>query len=455
MARSRLELPHVRQAVTFDPALQHSLERIVRARQRTWRSPAVMAGIVRDGELAWSLGVGAPDVDSSEVMPDVDTAFGIGSITKTFTAVMVMALRDESRLSLDDRLEAHVPGSKHGGLRIRELMSHASGLQREPVGDMWDTMAIPSIDALVADLDSADQVLPARLRWHYSNLAYSLLGEVVARLDRRRWDQSLHARILGPLGLSRTGLTPAAPHALGYYTDPFADVVHREPWPDMGGFAAAGGLWSTVRDLGQWVSFLATGNDEVLIASTLDEMSRPEIMADLDRWTLAWGLGLQLFRSGDRVLVGHGGAMPGFLAGIAVRRADRTGAVVLTNTSSGVAAPELAVELVGLVLDDSPTPVETWRPGPGVPSELADLVGRWWSEGSPFVFTVQAGTLQARLESAAVAPAVFEPMSADLYRTVSGREQGELLKVERAVDGTVSRLFWASYPFTRSPQVFG
>jgi hypothetical protein len=233
--------------------------------------------------------------------------------------------------------------------------------------------------------------------------------------------------------------------------------VHREKWVDMAAFSAAGGLWSTIEDLARWAAFLADGADGVLSADTLEQMSRPEIMADLQRWTLAWGLGLQLFRRGERVLVGHGGAMPGFLAGLAVRREERVGAIVLANTTAGAAPSELAAELVCDVLDGDPPIPEPWRPGPAVPPELAPLVGRWWSEGSAFAFSVRDGALEARLESAPahVPPAVFEPVAADLYRTVSGREQGEALRVERDESGAVHRLFWAGYPFTREPQTFG
>lgn len=427
----------------------------VQARQREWRAPGLSVGVVRDGALVWSLGVGAADVTVPSTAPATDTAFAIGSISKTFTATLIMLLRDEGRLALTDRLDRFLPGNPHATLTVRELLAHASGLQREPVGDVWDSMVMPSIEQVVAQLADAEQVLPARLRWHYSNLAYALLGEIVARVDGRPWAEALQARLLDPLGMTQTGLVPAGPAAVGYYTDPFTDQVHVEKWTEMAAFSAAGGLWSTVADLARWAAFLADGGP--LSPSTLDEMSRPEIMADLDAWTLAWGLGLQLFRSGERVLVGHGGAMPGFLSGIAVRRSDRTGAIVLSNSSSGVEATELAVELSTLVLDELPASAEPWRPGPPVPDTLAALVGRWWSEGSPFTFSVRAGKLEARVDGtpATKAPAVFEPVGPDLYRTVSGREQGEALRVERGPSGEVTRMFWASYPFTRAPQTFG
>lgn len=433
-----------------------SLERLVRQKQREWRTPGLAAGLVRDDGLVWSLGVGASDVAVPASPPDADTAFAIGSISKTFTATLIMMLRDEGKLALSDPVSRFVPVPAHGFLTVRELLAHASGLQREPVGDLWDTLVVPSMPEVIERLSEAEQVLPARRRWHYSNLAYSLLGEVVARVDGRPWADALQDRLLGPLGMTRTSLTPAAPVAVGYYTDPFTDQVHREKWPDMAGFSSAGGLWSTLSDLARWVSFLARGGD-ILSAATLDEMTRPEIMADLENWRLAWGLGLELFRRGERIMVGHEGAMPGFLSCIAVRRQDRVGAIVLCNTSAGAAPEALALDLVCTALDESPPPIPPWRPGPAAPPELAALVGRWWSEGDAFTFSVRDGRLEARKDADpdTKPPAVFEPEGADCYRTVAGREEGERLRVERDSSGAVTRLFWATYPFTRDPRTFG
>jgi CubicO group peptidase (beta-lactamase class C family) len=433
------------------------IERLVRDRQREWRTPGLVAGVIRDGELAWSLGVGAADVARPDVAPDADTAFAIGSISKTFTAALIMSLRDEGKLALGDRVGQHLEIPAHSDLTLRELLAHASGLQREPVGDMWDTLTVPDIATVMRDLGAAEQVLPARLRWHYSNLAYSLLGEVASSVDGRPWAEAVQARLLDPLGMTRTSRTPAAPVAVGYYTDPFTDQVHREKWPDMGAFASAGGLWSTVGDLARWGTFLASGADGVLSADTLDEMTRPEIMADLEGWTLGWGLGLELFRRGERIMVGHEGAMPGFLTCLAVRRADRTGAVVLANTSAGADPAHLALDLVTTVVDAEPMPPEPWHPGPPVPADLAALVGRWWSEGDAFTFSVRDRHLEARKDSdrAPKPPAVFEQVGPDRYRAASGREQGELLHVDRDDAGQVVRLHWAGYPFTRDPRTFG
>src|SRR5450759_3614535 len=119
--------------LSLGDGLVRDLERQVRQAQRQWHSPAVSAGVVRDGTFVWSLHVGAARLDPT-TGPNDDTQYMIGSITKTFTAVLVMALRDAGRLSLDHRLGRYLPQTKHGAVTIRQLLSHASGLPREPIG---------------------------------------------------------------------------------------------------------------------------------------------------------------------------------------------------------------------------------------------------------------------------------------------------------------------------------
>ncbi len=424
--------------------------------QAAWRAPGVAAALIRDGEPVWSAGVGAASVpDGPE--PTSDTQFRIGSITKTFTAVLVMQLRDEGKLRLDDPLGAYLPETRHGELTLRRMLCHLSGLQREPVGDVWEAMVGQDRDTLLANLEQAEAVLPQHRRWHYSNLAYALLGEVVARLRGADWAETLAERVLRPLGLARTTLTPVEPRAAGYFVHPYADRAHPEPLFPGQAFAPMGELWSTTADLSRWAAFLAAGADDVLAPATVEEMAHPHAMHDLDSWRLAWGLGLMLHRRGDRILVGHDGAMPGFLAGMAIRRPERVGAVVFANTSAGADPGGLAIELALALVDGAPVTPSPWRVGPPAPAATEELLGEWWSEGSRFTFAVRAGRLEARRADlpASTPPAVFAPVGPDLYRTLSGREQGELLRISRDERGRVRRMYWATYPFTRQPSVFG
>jgi hypothetical protein len=164
-----------------------------------------------------------------------------------------------------------------------------------------------------------------------------------------------------------------------------------------------------------------------------------------------------LHRRGERVLVGHDGAMPGFLAALVVRRPEKLGAVALANTSAAADPTGLAIDLLARTLDDDPDPAEPWRPGPAVPPHVEELLGQWWSEGTAYAFSARDGHLEARAVTAPLGrpPSVFAEEGPDLFRVVSGGNQGERLRVVRREDGTVARLYWATYPVTRDPRPFG
>jgi hypothetical protein len=206
-----------------------------------------------------------------------------------------------------------------------------------------------------------------------------------------------------------------------------------------------------------WGAFVAAPTTEVLDPDTLEEMCQPQIMADLERWQVAFGLGFMLLRSGERLYVGHTGGMPGHITGLFTHRPSGTSAVALMNSTSAPDPAALAADLANHVLDHDPEEPALWLPGTEVPSELEDLIGRWYSEGAPFVFSVREGHLEAK---AADAPehkpaSVFERIGEDLYRTVAGRETGELLRITRDETGHVVKMNWATYLVTRKPLAFG
>ncbi|HET7305809.1 MAG TPA: serine hydrolase domain-containing protein, partial [Segeticoccus sp.] len=372
------------------------LERIARQAQHDWHVPGLSAGVVRHGRLVWSAHIGAARLGPAVPATD-DTQFLIGSVTKTFTAVIVMALRDEGKLSLDAPLSTFLPRTRHGALTIRQMLAHASGMQREPVGRIWETLAAPDEERLLRELEEAEQVLPAHFVFHYSNLAYALLGQVVEQVERRPWEQVVADRILRPLEMRHTGLAPdEQERALGYYVHPHTGVPVEEPRFELAATAPLGGLWSTVADLGRYAAFVADPVEEVLRPDSLEEMCRPLIMTDLDGWTRAYGLGYDLQRVGERVMAGHGGAMPGYLTGLRVRRADKVGSVVFTNATAGADPVLLAGQLTAAVLDAEPDLAEPWRPSSPQP-HLDGILGSWWTEGEELVLEVRDDQLWARM----------------------------------------------------------
>jgi CubicO group peptidase (beta-lactamase class C family) len=420
---------------------QEQLDRLLRERQAD-RLPSVAAAVVRRGEIVWSNAVGSADYDEGrEATPD--TQYRIGSITKTFTATAVMQLRDAGLLDLDDRLEQHLDGLANGSPTIRRLLAHLSGLQRE-AGEMF----VDGVSPTEEELEVAFALEPAQAH-HYSNLAYGLLGRVVAAKSGVSYTQYVDERVIGPLGLSRTTWTPRPPKAQGYLVDEYARTVWKEPDTDLGGIAAMGQLWSTVEDLARWATFLARGEGSVLAPETVEQMWFPQVMYFPEDWVLAWGLGLQLFNHDGKILGGHGGAMAGHLAGVYVHRKTQIGAAALTNSGTRGDMDAFCIRLAAKAMELWPEPIEPWRPEEPPPDDVRPLLGRWWSEGNEFVFWWEHGALQAKFVGSPPGrgETTFE-RDGDGWRAAKGRERGERLRV----DG--DRLVWAGYPFTRRQEPF-
>ncbi|MCZ2838122.1 serine hydrolase domain-containing protein [Modestobacter sp. VKM Ac-2985] len=349
--------------------------------QRDGRAPSLVAGVVRDGGLAWSAGRG----DVAE--PHADVQYRLGSISKTVTALVVLRLRDEGRLGLDDPLEEHVPGTPFGERTVGQLLSHLAGASSESPGGWWERVPGGSLAEL--RLTEDDVVLGTARRFHYSNLGFGLLGELVARHRERPWAEVVRDEVLLPLGMDRTTPRPTGRAARGSAVHPWADVVLPEPEHDAGVMAAAGQLWATLADLGSFAAFLLGDTGEVLSPATLEEMTVPAgVDPSASGWS-AYGLGVQVLRVDGHTLVGHGGSMPGFLAGAFVDRTEQAGAVMLANTTSG-----LDPLLPGLLADlraAEPRVVDAWAPSP--PPLPLDQLGVWFWGPAPLVLRAQAGGL--------------------------------------------------------------
>jgi CubicO group peptidase (beta-lactamase class C family) len=429
--------------------------RLVLEAQSEGRLPSVSAAVFRGGEVAWDDAVGLADVENG-VGATTGSQYAIASITKTFTAASVLQLRDAGKLDLEDPLSRHLPEAAHGTPTLRRLLSHASGLQREPPGEVWESLRFPGEEELLQTFAEAEQVLPPSTAWHYSNLAYALLGHVVARVSGTPFQDYVRERLLSAVGLEHTVWGPGENAALPYFVEPYSDAVQREPVLEVGGKGGESGLYSTVGDLARWGSFLASPDDSVLAPASVAEMHDLQIMAEPD-WTLGWGLGIELWRRGERIFGGHTGGFPGFLSVLLYSRRDGIGVVLLTNSGRWPKLSATALDLAEAALEELAPEREPWTPAEPPPAEILPLLGRWWSEGDETVFSWREGRLEARLAAAPPErePSVFEPEGEDRFRVVSGRERGEVLRVVRDSDGGVVRLYWATYPFTREPELFG
>jgi CubicO group peptidase (beta-lactamase class C family) len=147
--------------------------------------------------------------------PTENTQYRIGSITKTFVAVLVMRLRDEGRLDLNDPLDKHLPGTPVGDRTIGRLLAHTGGLSAEPAGEWWERTEGRDWSDLTAAMGPDVVRHRAGRRYHYSNLGFGVLGQVVASLRGVDWSEAVVSEILRPLEMLRTTSRPVPPHAEG------------------------------------------------------------------------------------------------------------------------------------------------------------------------------------------------------------------------------------------------
>jgi CubicO group peptidase (beta-lactamase class C family) len=424
-------------------------------------APAVVAGLGRPDGPEWIEAVGWADVSGNR--PAVASSqFRIGSITKTFTAATVLRLAENGQLDLDEPAGRYLPpdfvaaaSEPVRGARLRHLLAHCAGVSREVPGTMWVTLQGPDQEELRRALGLVEPVAHPGARWHYSNLGYAVLGQVVRGVTGMDCRAVIETELLKPLSLGDTGWQPGPDAAVGYRLDPYSDSVHPEPVMQQEAAGVAGELWSTAEDMLLWGDALAGGAPDVLPVSVVDAMHTLTVMADTAGWSRGWGLGLILDRKGDRILSGHTGAMPGFLAALSIDRRTRTVAVAWTNVTRGVDVGELAVQALceSLPVDPREADVEPWQPGPLTPAELRGALGRWWCEAEETIFAWRGGALQAHLADYPGASLTeFEQLGPDHFVAASGRMRGEHLWVQRDTSGAVASLVWATYQYGRAPR---
>jgi len=310
--------------------------------------PGASMAVVHDQELVWSAGFGLANRER-RVEATPQTIYSICSISKLFTSIGVLQLRDAGQVRLDDPVARHLswftirdayPDAPP--VTIEGLLTHSSGLPRESDTPYWSApdFRFPTHDEIVRRLPEQEELYPAQTYHQYSNLGLTLAGEIVAAVSGQPYEGYVRDRILTPLGLaSTTPEIPASLHgtrmAVGYSATTRAGT--REPLPVFQGrgIAPAMAFASTVEDLGRFASWqfrvLHHGADEVLSRNTLREMQRVH-WVDPD-WETTWGLGFVVFQQGDRTFVGHGGNCPGYRSNLQMQTDDRIAAIFAANAN--------------------------------------------------------------------------------------------------------------------------
>ena len=320
------------------------------AAQRAYdRLPAVSAAIVHDQELLWRGAFGYADTERKQPAA-ADTIYGICSISKLFTGIAVMQLRDRGKVRLDapvaellpwfDIEQAHADSP---AITLEGMLTHSAGLPRESDSPYWmgPDFPFPTRSEIRAKLSSQSTLYPASRYYQYSNLGLTLAGEVVEQVSGRDYETYVREEILAPLGLADTDTgfptDEREPRiATGYAFPDREGVIKPLPRYDTRGITPAAGFASTALDLARFASWQfrvrAGAENPVLSGNTLREMQRVHWM-DWD-WKKSWGLAFGVYRIGERTLTGHGGSCPGFNTRLYIDPVSLYGVAVLANRNS-------------------------------------------------------------------------------------------------------------------------
>ena len=433
-----------REAEELLPGTRRALLHRIAAGQAEGRTPSLVGAVVRDGTQVWC---GARSMLAGHE-PDGDVQYRIGSLTKTFVAVLIMRLRAEGRVSLADPIGNYLDCGEAGQATIMQLLSHTAGLAAESAGPWWERTPGELRPALADIL--GDRPLPPGRQFHYSNPGFALLGALAGQLRGHSWDEAVRREILAPLGMTRTTLRAQAPHAGGFAVHPWADVMQTEPAEHTGHMAPAGDLWSTADDMCRFAAFLLDGDDRVLPAATLAEMRTPAAPAATGEG--GYGFGIQIFQIEGQTLFGHGGSMPGFLATVLVSPDQGLGAVTLANATAGPAIGKIAADLIGIVAEHEPLLPQRWQPQPGIGPDLLELTGLWyWGPRASIVRVLSAELLELAPAAGSGRASRFRAGGDGTWTGLDGYYTGERLRLVPAAGDIAAYLDLGTFVFTRQP----
>ncbi len=261
--------------------------------------------------------------------------FRIASVTKMFTAAMVIKLAEQGKLSLDDALAKYLPDFPNAGqITLRQLLNHTSGIS-DIVKDPTPGFMKRDVDtaALIAEIRKRPPNFAPGTRWSYSNAGYILLGAVIEKVTGQRWYEALQKTLLDPSGLTRTRYGDNAPlmpgRVAGYTTDNPAHRVENATFISMSIPAAAGGLVSTADDLWRWMRALSNGR--IVSREDFQQMITPAPELPGASSTHRYGLGMYSWRVRGNPMVGHTGQIDGFASAVAYLPKQDITVVVLAN----------------------------------------------------------------------------------------------------------------------------
>jgi D-alanyl-D-alanine-carboxypeptidase/D-alanyl-D-alanine-endopeptidase len=373
--------------------------------------PGLVYGIVADGRLVHVRAFGIQDNESARPVT-AETLFRVASMTKAFTALTILKLRDDGRLRLDAAAAEYVPEMRGWDypaedapqIRVRDLLNHAGGFVTD---DPWGDRQTPLPEAEFTRLlrEGVPFTSVPGTRFEYSNLGYAILGRIIANVSGQPYAATIGRTLLQPLGMESSGFdAEAAPRerrALGYRWED--DAWRLEPTLGPGAFGAMGGLQTSANDYAKWVAFLLAawpprdGADAGPVRrSTVRELAqgsnfprfrdRPARSGSAPvRMAASYGMGMIVATDEDLgSTVSHSGGYPGYGSHVLLLPDRGVGIFAFANRT--YAGPSVAVWDAAIALDEAGLL--------GKPRELpvaADLATAYRSAGAMF----KAGSVAA------------------------------------------------------------
>lgn len=332
-----------------------AIDRIFADFRRDSHAPGLVYGIVADGRLVHVGTHGVQDLAARRPVA-ADSLFRIASMSKAFTALAVLKLRDEGRLSLDALAETYVPELRSWRyptadsprIRVRDLLNHTSGfVTDDPWGDRQQVITEAEFTRMLKD--GVPFTRAPGLTFEYSNFGYALLGRIVTNVSGMPYDQYIMRNIQRPLGMASTGYQvtdwPLERRAIGYRWE--NEAYAEEPTMRHGVFGAMGGVQTSAQDYARWVAFLLSAwpaRDEAqsgpVARATVREMASGSNVPRLRQRfgttpvTQAAAYGMGLIAAQDPELgntLSHGGGYPGYGSHMLLLTDHGVGIFVFTN----------------------------------------------------------------------------------------------------------------------------
>ena len=338
---------------------------------------SITVGVISGSQLVWTQSVGFADMKTRR-LANRNTVYRIGSITKPFTAVMLMQLVAAGRVQFSDPVERYLPEVRQiaarppgaGPFTFLQLATMTAGLAREPAeaGPFWTGPVSDWEKKLFAALPHTSYLSSPGTEYSYSNIGYAMLGAALARVAGQSYVAWQRSHVFKPLGMDRTRFEPDPTIdpdlAVGYEVrddGTLDDQTAAQEARDGRGYKVPNGaIFTTVDDLARFVSFeLSRGPDSVLTRRMLDEAFGGIVATDRLLNT-GYGLGFMAMSRDGYSYTGHGGSVAGYRAAMYYDRPRRLGVVVFRNVGGGKQEPDrLAVDILSLLVKKKVAEIQT------------------------------------------------------------------------------------------------